>query len=128
MRIAERSKTEYVSSEMDSVEQMIEQLKQKKIAMEKKSLEEKKSSDVLVMNGEKYVLKGNTMERVVDAKRPAKAAGDVCLDFCKYGKCNRPNCPNKHDRSLVRLCPAFLRVRVGLDINHRDAAPTRTAS
>ena len=77
MRIAERSKTEYVSSEMDSVEQMIEQLKQKKIAMEKKSLEEKKSSDVLVMNGEKYVLKGNTMERVVDAKRPAKVAGDV---------------------------------------------------
>ena len=67
MRIAERSKTEYVSSEMDSVEQMIEQLKQKKIAMEKKSLEEKKSSEVLVMNGEKYVLKGNTMERVVDA-------------------------------------------------------------
>ena len=128
MRKAERSKTEYVSSEMDSIEQMIEQLKQKKIALEKKSLEEKKSSDMLVVNGEKYVLKGNTMERVVEAKRSPKTTGDVCLDFCKYGKCNRPNCPNRHDRSLVRLCPAFLRVRVGLDINCREAAPTRTVS
>ena len=113
---------------MDSVEQMIEQLRQKKIALEKKSMEAKKSSDLLVMNGEKYVLKGSTMEKVVDVKRPAKPGGDVCLDFCKYGKCNRPNCPNRHDRSLVRLCPAFLRVRLGFEMDCREVAPTRPAS
>ncbi|KAM7458470.1 hypothetical protein BLSTO_00767 [Blastocystis sp. subtype 1] len=101
--------TVYVSSDMDSLEQAIDQLTQKKQALEKKSMEEKPSSDIVVMNGEKYVLKGKTMEKYIDKKRSAPSDGAICLDFCKYGSCNNPNCPNKHDRNLVRLCPAFLR-------------------
>ena len=58
--------TVYVSSDMDSLEQAIDQLTQKKQALEKKSMEEKPSSDIVVMNGEKYVLKGKTMEMYLD--------------------------------------------------------------
>lgn len=120
--------TVYVSSDMDSLEQAIDQLTQKKQALEKKSMEEKPSSDIVVMNGEKYVLKGKTMEKYIDKKRSAPNDGAICLDFCKYGSCNNPNCPNKHDRNLVRLCPAFLRVALGADVECRGAVRTRAAS
>lgn len=118
----------YVNSDISSLEKVIDQLTQKKQALEKKSMEKKPKSGIIIMNGEKYILKGKTMEKYIDKKRSAPSNGTICLDFCKYGSCNNPNCHNKHDRNLVRLCPAFLRVMLGGVIECREAARTRIVS
>lgn len=75
---------------------------------EKRKQDSKK--EVVIINGDKYVVSGSKMDKVMAPSKPAKKKEDVCLTFCKFGSCSNPTCPNRHDPALVRMCPAFLRV------------------
>ena len=77
--------------------------------MDKEKLNQDSKKEVVVVNGDKYVVNGSKMDKVVSPSIPKKKE-DVCLTFCKYGSCSNPTCRNRHDPSLVRICPAFLRV------------------
>ena len=106
------SKTTFVNPELERLQTEIALLKEQKKSidlMNKEKLNQDSKKEVVVVNGDKYVVNGSKMDKVVSPSIPKKKE-DVCLTFCKYGSCSNPNCRNRHDPSLVRICPAFLRV------------------
>ena len=64
-----------------------------------------------MIRGTKYVVNGTQLEKVESIAKPTQQKKGVCLTFCKFGSCSSPSCPNIHDKSIVRICPAFLKVR-----------------
>ena len=106
------SKTTFVNPELERLQTEIALLKEQKKSidlMNKEKLKQDSKKEVVVVNGDKYVVNGSKMDKVVVPSIPKKKE-DVCLTFCKYGSCSNPTCRNRHDPSLVRICPAFLRV------------------
>ena len=106
------SKTTFVNPELERLQTEIALLKEQKKSidlMNKEKLNQDSKKEVVVVNGDKYVVNGSKMDKVVSPSIPKKKE-DVCLTFCKYGSCSNPTCRNRHDPSLVRICPACLRV------------------
>ena len=92
---------------MEKLQKELEILKQQKRSLDLKNAENAKK-EIVRINGEQYIVNGFKMDKVVKSIQP-KTDG-VCLQFCKYGSCPNEHCPNRHDRNLVRICPAFLKV------------------
>ena len=68
-----------------------------------------------MVHGTRYVVNGTQMQRVESIPKPTQHKKEVCLTFCKYGSCSTPSCPNIHDKSIVRICPAFLKVSMRIE-------------
>ena len=122
------SKTTFVNPELERLQTEIALLKEQKKSidlMNKEKLNQDSKKEVVVVNGDKYVVNGSKMDKVVSPSIPKKKE-DVCLTFCKYGSCSNPTCRNRHDPSLVRICPAFL--RVWIHVTSKDRVVVRMSS
>lgn len=106
-------KTRFVNPSLDTLEKQLSLLKEQKASID--ALAKEKKPEIVTVNGDKYVVKGMEMNKVSESghvSRPRRKTNTVCLQFCKHGFCKNPECPNVHDPSLVRICPAFLRVLI----------------
>lgn len=106
-------KTRFINPSLDTLEKQLSLLKEQKMSID--ALAKEKKPEIVMVNGDKYVLKGMEMNKVSESghvSRPRRKTNAVCLQFCKHGFCKNPECPNVHDPSLVRICPAFLRVLI----------------
>ena len=106
-------KTRFINPSLDSLEKQLSLLKEQKASMD--ALAKEKKPDIVMVNGDKYIVKGMEMNKMSEpghVSKPRRKTNSVCLQFCKHGFCKNPECPNVHDPSLVRICPAFLRVLI----------------
>lgn len=105
-------RTRFISPSLDVLEKQLSLLKEQKASIDALA---KEKSEIVMVNGDKYVVKGMEMSKAPESERvskPKRKTTSLCLQFCKHGFCKNPECPNVHDRSLVRICPAFLRVLI----------------
>ena len=111
-------KTRFINPCLDSLEKQLSLLKEQEASID--ALAKEKKPKIVMVNGDKYVVKGMEMSKAPEsthASKPKRKTTSVCLQFCKHGFCKNPECPNVHDTSLVRICPAFLRVLIHDEYN-----------
>lgn len=109
------SKTTFINPDIERLEKELSLLTEQKMAIDRANREKQKAEgkqEYVMVNGDKYIVKGSKMEKVVSIPLPEqkKKKKEVCLMFCKYGSCSTPSCPCIHDKSIVRICPSFLKV------------------
>ena len=109
------ARTTFVNPEIERLQKELSLLTEQKKSLDSINREKQKESgkkEIVMVHGTKYVINGTQMEKIESTPKPTQHKKGVCLTFCKYGSCSVSSCPNIHDKSIVRICPAFLKVRV----------------